>query len=432
MKPANIERWVCRGAALLLAVAAAGGVFAQSAPFSAPAPVSLTPSSPTVPAGSNVTVEVIVDLTGITGRCNLAPVPAVLGGYAIPVNFDRNRLRFVSSAPCTSEEFNAQPITTTAAKANSTGQVSIASTHSNQLTPVGRVCVASLTFQATVPGSTSLLPDVNGTSLSSSFQTCGFTSSGGPTRIPATVTGTEINVGGDQPVGRMSIVPVVASARGAENTFFRTALQLHNAGERAISGKLVFHRAGFVGSPADPSLAYTIAPGHTLDYPDLLPAMGLEGVGSLDILSTNAELPAVTARIFNDSAANGTTGLSEGQVLPENALSPGDRAVLICPRDPAAYRYNVGVRTLGEGATLRVTLRGSEATVMNSSLMSIAPNFYFQQPVAEFVGMSPLANDVVLIEVESGSAIVYGATTDNVTGDPAMKLAERVPVYDTD
>jgi hypothetical protein len=423
----NPSRWLT---AALLATGVAGAAMAQSAPFSSPAPVSLTPSATSVPAGANITVDVNVDLTGITGRCNLSPVPAVLGGYAIPVNFDKSRLRFVSSSACTTPEFNVAPITTTVPQANAMGQVAIAASHSSQRTPTGRVCVARLTFQAFVPGTASLLPDIGGTSLSSSFQTCGVTS-GGPAAIPATVVGTEVRVEGDQPVGKKSIIPVVVSSPGANNTSFKTSLQLHNAGDAAISGKLIFHPAGFPGGEGDPSLAYTLQPGHTLDYADILPAMGQSGIGSMDVVSTGFDLPAVTARIFNDAANLGTNGLSEGQVLPQNALQPGDRAVLICPRDNEKYRYNVGIRTLEEGATLTVTLRTREGAAMKTFSRTLPATYYMQQSAAEFIGITPGPNEVIVVQIESGSAIIYGATTDNRTGDPAMKLAERVPIHTT-
>ena len=43
------------------------------------------------------------------------------------------------------------------------------------------------------------------------------------------------------------------------------------------------------------------------------------------------------------------------------------------------------------------------------------------------LGVALTADDSILIEVTAGSAIVYGATTDNSSQDPALQLARPLP-----
>src|SRR5204863_376405 len=80
------------------------------------------------------------------------------------------------------------------------------------------------------------------------------------------------------------------------------------------------------GSSSDPSLAYSIAPGKTLSFADLLPAMGLpSGLGSADLLAdATSALPVALSRVFNDAGANGTTGLAQEALPAEEALQQGN------------------------------------------------------------------------------------------------------------
>src|SRR6185503_2524303 len=150
-------------------------------------------------------------------------------------------------------------------------------------------------------------------------------------------------------------IAAVAAAPGVLDSFFRTTLQIHNPGSAPISGRLVFHPAGFSGTESDPSVTYSLVPGATTSYADVLAAFGRTGLGSLDIVATTGPAPLAVARVFNDGGVRGTTGFSVDAARPEDALRSGETGVLIAPADPAATRFNVGLRTLDTGATLWVT-----------------------------------------------------------------------------
>ncbi|MBK9966109.1 MAG: hypothetical protein IPP07_14840 [Holophagales bacterium] len=171
-----------------------GMALGQGAPVTGTAAVTLTGPA-TVQSGLPFTVDVNVNLTGVTGTCG-GSVPAVLGGYVVPVGFPIGRATFTSSAGCTSAEFGAPLDTTPVAAANASGIVAITDSHANSSAPTGSVCVAQLTFTASGPGVLVLTPNPAGAAqplqLSSAFQAgCPTTS---PTTIPFTVAPFTINV----------------------------------------------------------------------------------------------------------------------------------------------------------------------------------------------------------------------------------------------
>jgi hypothetical protein len=227
-----------------------------------------------------------------------------------------------------------------------------------------------------------------------------------------------------------AVVPVVGSTSGAiGQAFFRSSLQFHNSGTTTISGHLVYHAQGSSGVASDPSMLYSLEPGETRSIPDLLPAMGLTGLGSLDVVPQGGPaVPLVVARVFNDAGALGTTGFSEELVVPGDALGAGTRGVLLAPPDAALYRYNIGVRTLGAGATLSIAVRNAAGTVTRTLTRAYPAHYFEQRDSGAFLqGAAVAANDTITIQVLSGSAIVYGATIDNRTNDPSMQIARRRP-----
>ncbi|HSY48702.1 MAG TPA: hypothetical protein VLC46_07825 [Thermoanaerobaculia bacterium] len=222
-----------------------------------------------------------------------------------------------------------------------------------------------------------------------------------------------------------AILPAVGSATGSGGSFFRTGVQLQNPSASAISGSIVFHTAGVSGVTSDPFLSYTLNPGQTQTIDDLLPALARSGIGSADVVSTSGSLPTVVARVFNDGGDKGTSGFTEDLMKPQNALSAGDQFVLLVPADLARFRYNIGVRTLGAGASITVTQRNSGGTVVRTVSKTYAPTYFEQVDATTFLGAAPSANDSLTVSVASGALFIYGATTDNTTQDPSVQLGRK-------
>lgn len=164
-------------------------VFGQGAPFggAVPAEVTLTPSETQVVWGDTFTVDVHVDLRGITGTCNASTPDAVLSGYTIPIGFNSSDVEYVSASACTSAEFSSDPTATDAATANANGEVVLVATQTSQTAPANEnVCVARVTFQAVSPSyPTTLTTDLPGLNLISTIMDCPGGGTAGPAPIPA-------------------------------------------------------------------------------------------------------------------------------------------------------------------------------------------------------------------------------------------------------
>ena len=68
-------------------------------------------------------------------------------------------------------------------------------------------------------------------------------------------------------------------------------------------------------------------------------------------------------------------------------------------------------------------LKRADGTTVQTVTKTYQPNWFEQQPSSIFFpGAVLTGNDVIQITVGSGSAIIYGSTTDNTTNDPAIQV----------
>jgi hypothetical protein len=180
-------------------------------------------------------------------------------------------------------------------------------------------------------------------------------------------------------------------------------------------------------SPTDPSLAFSLSPGQSISYPDVVASLGTTGIGSLDILTTAGNAPIATARVFSDGGAAGTSGFSEEAVSPNDALDFFSRGILLIPPDLTNFRMNIGVRTLDTGATLTVgTFDSTGNLVATRPVLAYGPNVFDQMPVATFTGAStvpPGGYIVITFNVFGGRAFVYSSVIDNKTSDSTFRMA---------
>jgi hypothetical protein len=230
------------------------------------------------------------------------------------------------------------------------------------------------------------------------------------------------------------VVPVVGSTPGNFGSFFRTELQFRNGGGSALTGHFVFHPSGRSAQAGDPSLPFTLASDETVSWSDVVDAMGISGLGTLDLMLPPASSsPVVVTRVYNDAGAAGTSGFTEDTIDPAQrgsgspVLTGGTTGILVVPADLTKYRFNIGIRTLSSGAGFTLWIRRADGTTAHGELRSYDPNFFEQVSGNEFAGVPLQENDSIEIVVERGSAIVYGATTDNTTNDPSFQYARVVP-----
>ncbi len=226
-----------------------------------------------------------------------------------------------------------------------------------------------------------------------------------------------------------SVLPVVGSGPGSHGSYFKTSMQAYNPSTKNFPLRLVYHPGGVPGGPSDPSKQITVLAGQVLYIPDLLPVMGVaSGFGSLDVYFAVGETRtlATTFRVYNDGGAAGTSGFNE-DVVPLNRVFVSGAAVsLTCPPDPSKLRLNVGVRTLGDGATITATLRNAAGATVKTVSKTYAANYSEQKTLDGFLGGATVTgNESLTLQITAGEAIVYGATADNITNDPSVTLAHR-------
>jgi hypothetical protein len=226
-----------------------------------------------------------------------------------------------------------------------------------------------------------------------------------------------------------AVLPAVGSSPGAFGAMFRTSVQLHNHLTSRIRGRIVFHAAGAQGTEADPSLAYDLAPGETVSFSDLLPAIGIEkGLGSADVVPDplGTALPLLVTRIYNDGGAAGTAGMTMDTARLDDALTAGTSGIVVAPMNPASMRMNVGIRTLGEGATFTVVLRDRSGAVVTSRQVSYPPTYFLQPSAQDLLGAAVTADATLNFSMEAGAAIIYASTTDNTTQDTQVQIARPI------
>ena len=261
-----------------------------------------------------------------------------------------------------------------------------------------------------------------------------------------------------------SVIPVVANQKGAFGTRFVTALQIHNPSSLVKHGRFVFHPAGKLGSPFDPSLEFSLSQGQTVSYPDLLQAIGVTGLGSVDVVTDLARSPASTAptssiattafdvfqpqlsptpesqspptalvRIETGTTANsGLLSLVEPIVdiltnsLGSAVLRYGELGVLLTPPGFENVRMNIGVRTLFTGATLFVKTLDESGQALSTVERVYPPTWFEQIDAQSFIGRPLPVNGTIAVEVIGGEAIVYASTIDNQSGDSRLQFATFV------
>jgi hypothetical protein len=216
-----------------------------------------------------------------------------------------------------------------------------------------------------------------------------------------------------------AIVPAVASVSGAFNARFTTGVQISNPYPFAISGAFVVHPAGASASAGDPSTPYALAPFATSTLDHLIAS----GSGSADVRAAVGGAPVIVTTITETMSMN---RLQVPAVDPADAIAAGMRGTLLTPADPSRQRFNIGIRTLGGGATLAIRLRDGSGALVSSVTRTFGPDYFQQFPFSEIAGAPLGANQAVTFEVLSGSAIIYGSAVDNASGGMSLQLAQPV------
>jgi hypothetical protein len=230
-------------------------------------------------------------------------------------------------------------------------------------------------------------------------------------------------------VGERATFVVAGSTAGANNSAFRTSLQMANPSSEPIEGELVLYQAGSVGPPF--RMPYFVGPNEVVGYRDFvaafLPITQL-AFGSLDIVPIKGRAPVATLRVYNDGGANGTAGMSVDPTLPNQFINVGQRTALLVDNADGTDRVNIGLRTLGGATRIRATVRSSLAGVLKQFERDYPENYFEHVTLAQFTGELPAGAVPASIDIDilRGFAVMYAAHTNNVSNDPIMTVGERI------
>jgi hypothetical protein len=238
--------------------------------------------------------------------------------------------------------------------------------------------------------------------------------------------------GGETEVYAGTVVGV-GSVQGAAGSNFKTSVQITNQGFLTIQGHIVFHPVGHPASASDKSLAYSLTANQTASYSDIVAAMGASGLGSLDVMTNESYAPMLITRVYNDAGTAGTFGYSEPLVHPDDPFvirafpreGIDEFTTLITPPDSAKFRFNVGVRSLSAGATLRVDVYDTGGGFLRTVMHTYGPDDFELTSGQDFLGDAVGPSQTIQITVTSGSAIVCGIPVENTSNDTSFQLGDR-------
>ncbi|HEX8154357.1 MAG TPA: hypothetical protein VF698_14580, partial [Thermoanaerobaculia bacterium] len=100
-------------------------------------------------------------------------------------------------------------------------------------------------------------------------------------------------------------------------------------------------------------------------------------------------------------------------------LGPGAVVTLLTPIDPQTTRFNLGIRSMAAGLSVRMTRRAADGRVLATTTRELPPSTLIHEPLVSG------SSDALTFEVLTGAGVIYGAATDNGTNDPNLQLATR-------
>ncbi len=215
-------------------------------------------------------------------------------------------------------------------------------------------------------------------------------------------------------------IPVAGTTAGAFGSMYTTTLQIANPFSFPIAGHLVFRPQGFSDGHDEASIAYSLAPFESQRIGDLGMALGVDGIGALDVEAPVGQLPEMVATITG-TTPTGTSWIHVPTTDSSEILSSGERGVLITPDDPAAARMNIGIRTFSTPASMEISRYDAGGGLVDTVVRSVEANTFVQMSAASILESDLQAGDLLSFMLTEGSALIYGTTTDN--GGTGMRLS---------
>lgn len=214
--------------------------------------------------------------------------------------------------------------------------------------------------------------------------------------------------------GSSLLLPAVGRAPGANGTFWRSDVAIHNPQGQTLSVTARYIAAGTDGN-AGATTGVTVAPNSTVTLADVLSSLGLtSGSGALELTWNGAAGPVVTSRTYTSTEGGGTYGQSIDPVAKfgSTVYVPGLRY-------DGAFRSNVGlVNGSTSAAGVTVSLLNTSGSVVASAFVQLAPKSQNQYSLTNLFQSAPMGT--YTLRAEGSSVFAYGSVIDNTSGDPVF------------
>jgi len=207
------------------------------------------------------------------------------------------------------------------------------------------------------------------------------------------------------------VVPAVARVGS-----WVTDLYLFNTGDETAEVEIHWLERGRP-NPDPPGVALTLAPNETRILGDVVyGSFGLEvGEGALWI---TGDAPIVAdCRVFA-RAGDATYGQAAAAVPVSWATSGGTARHVVGLASNADFRSNVYALAGPEGAVVRLALLDLSGSEFASTVLRMGIREPFLRRVDRLFKIDPIGEATLLLEVQSGSAVIGASRIDNVSSDP--------------
>lgn len=242
-------------------------------------------------------------------------------------------------------------------------------------------------------------------------------------RVPAVLAGTA-TTGAYAMAASELLLPAAAHNPGANNTLWRTDLEVANPGPTAASFEIALLKAKADNS--NPlTKTYTLAPGVAERFEDVLSSeLGYTGSAALRVRPTSGRVVA-TSRTYN-AQAQGTYGQFIPGLEAIQAQGPGTTVRLIQLAQAASttsgFRTNIGLLNASAvPITVEIRLFDRDANLLGSLSQPLLP-FEFRQldkPFAAFTTADvPEGYANLWTNTAGASFLAYASVIDNRSGDP--------------
>jgi hypothetical protein len=228
-------------------------------------------------------------------------------------------------------------------------------------------------------------------------------------------------------------IPAAAVAAGAQGAFFRTDLEINNTGAEEAEVSFQWLPRGEDNSEPLQSELFTVAPGASLRWENVLAGLfGLEP-DSLGAIKMTASTESVIGMSRTYNIPGGKAAGTFGQGLP--AIRASEMITRTHPRrilflsENDGFRANLGcVNGSSDPVTINIGLFNAEGSLLETTTMDLGP-YSNEQINRIFEDYAPV-NGYVDVWVNDLEALYYcyGSMLDNATSDPTTILPQ-VPSY---